>query len=46
MRALLVHALNEEARNFYLRYDFTPSPTDELHLYLLIKDAERLITQP
>lgn len=39
VRALLVHALNEQARNFYLRYDFEPSPTDPLHLLLLMKDA-------
>lgn len=26
VRALLVHALNEEARRFYMRFDFEPSP--------------------
>jgi GNAT superfamily N-acetyltransferase len=39
VRAILVHALHEQARDFYLRYDFEPSPTDPLHLLLLIKDA-------
>jgi GNAT superfamily N-acetyltransferase len=39
VRALLVHALHEEARNFYLRFEFEPSPTDDLHLFLTIKDA-------
>jgi GNAT superfamily N-acetyltransferase len=39
VRALLVHALHEQARAFYLRFDFEPSPTDPLHLLLLIKDA-------
>jgi GNAT superfamily N-acetyltransferase len=43
IRALLVHALNEEARRFYLRYDFEQSPTDELHLFLLLKDVRHLI---
>lgn len=38
-RALLVHALNDNAREFYARFDFEPSPTDPLHLMLLIKDA-------
>jgi hypothetical protein len=38
-----VHALNEEARQFYLRYDFEPSPTDDLHLFLLIKDAQEMV---
>lgn len=39
VRALLVHALHENARAFYLKFDFEPSPTDPLHLMLLIKDA-------
>lgn len=39
VRAILVHALHDQARNFYTRYQFEPSPTDPLHLMLLIKDA-------
>jgi len=39
VRALLVHALHERAREFYLHFDFEPSPTDPLHLFLLMKDA-------
>jgi len=39
VRALLVHALHEQARQFYLNFDFEPSPTDPLHLFLLLKDA-------
>lgn len=39
VRSLLVHALHEEAREFYLHYGFEQSPTDELHLHLLLKDA-------
>lgn len=39
VRALLVHALLEQARQFYLNFDFEPSPTDPLHLFLLIKDV-------
>jgi predicted N-acetyltransferase YhbS len=38
VRAVLVHALNEEARRFYMRFDFEPSPVDPLHLMLLMKD--------
>jgi predicted N-acetyltransferase YhbS len=38
IRALLVHALNEEARQFYMRFDFEPSPMHPLHLMLLMKD--------
>lgn len=43
VRALLVHALHEEAREFYLHYDFEPSPTDPLHLMLLLRDARTLL---
>jgi hypothetical protein len=35
-----VHALHDQARSFYTRYQFEPSPTDPLHLMLLIKDAK------
>jgi GNAT superfamily N-acetyltransferase len=38
VRAVLVHALNEEARRFYVRFDFEPSPVHPLHLMLLMKD--------
>jgi len=43
IRALLVHAKDEAARRFYLRYEFAPSPTDPLHLFLLLKDLKRLL---
>jgi predicted N-acetyltransferase YhbS len=43
VRALLVHALHDEARAFYLHFDFEPSPTDPLHLLLLMKDARALL---
>lgn len=43
VRALLVHALHKSAKDFYQRFDFEPSPTDELHLLLLIKDAKDLL---
>lgn len=44
VRALLVHAKDEGARAFYLRAaEFEPSPTDPLHLYLLMKDLRRAI---
>ena len=37
-RAVLVHAKDEAAKQFYQRFGFEPSPFDELHLYLLMKD--------
>lgn len=43
IRALLVHAQDEAARAFYERFDFEPSPTDPLHLFLLLKDLRRAL---
>lgn len=40
-RALLVHARDERAAAFYERLGFTRSPTDALHLMVLIKDLRR-----
>lgn len=45
IRAMLVHALHAEAKLFYLRYDFEPSPTDELHLFLLLQDARAIFVE-
>lgn len=45
-RGLLVHCESERARNFY-RYlvpEFETSPSDELHLVLLLKDIRRTFT--
>jgi GNAT superfamily N-acetyltransferase len=44
IRAFAVHAKDDEARRFYQHFDFVPSPTDPLHLFLLLKDVRRLIT--
>lgn len=38
IRAIVVHAKDDEAKAFYERYDFTTSPTDPYHLYILLKD--------
>ncbi len=38
VRALLVHAKDDPARAFYERFGFVASPTDPLHLTLLLKD--------
>jgi GNAT superfamily N-acetyltransferase len=40
-RAMLVHARDERAAAFYERLGFTRSPTDALHLMVLIKDLRR-----
>lgn len=39
VRVLLVHALHDQAREFYTRQGFESSPSDPLHLILLVKDA-------
>lgn len=44
VRALLVHAESEQARAFYLHLaEFDPSPTDPMHLFLLMKDLKATI---
>lgn len=45
VRALLIHAETPEAAAFYLGIDpgFEPSPTNPLHVLLLIKDLRRTI---
>jgi GNAT superfamily N-acetyltransferase len=42
-RGLLVHAESSDARDFHLHLvpEFESSPTDELHLVLLVKDIRR-----
>lgn len=44
-RGLLIHAETLEARDFYLHLvpEFEQSPTDELHLLLLMKDIRRTL---
>ena len=37
-RAVLVHAIDEEARSFYEHFGFQVSPTHAMHLMLLMKD--------
>jgi GNAT superfamily N-acetyltransferase len=43
IRALTVHAKDDAARAFYRRFDFIESPTDPLHLFLLLKDLRRYV---
>lgn len=42
IRALVVHAKDDGARGFYERFDFHPSPSDPLHLFMLLKDARKI----
>jgi GNAT superfamily N-acetyltransferase len=43
IRALVVHAKDDAARDFYLKHGFEPSPTDAYHLHSLLKDIRRSI---
>ncbi len=43
IRAVLVHAKDDNARRFYEHFDFDPCPTDAYHLYLLIKELRNLV---
>jgi len=45
IRAFAVHAKDEEARRFYLKFDFIPSPSDPMHLFVLLKDVRRVLGQ-
>ncbi|MEI8019058.1 MAG: GNAT family N-acetyltransferase [Schlesneria sp.] len=40
--AFAVHATDDNARQFYEHFGFVASPTDPLHLFLLIKDIRRI----
>ena len=46
IRALAAHAKDGPARAFYEHFGFMPSPTDSLHLFVLLKDVRRLLGLP
>ena len=43
IRALLIHAVDERARDWYGQFGFERSPTNPLHLILLMKDLRATI---
>ena len=43
VRAVLVQAIDAKARDFYLRFGFSPSPIDDLRLMLLMKDLRAFL---
>lgn len=43
IRAILVHAISDEARRFYEHYGFAASPIDPLTLMITVADAERAL---
>jgi GNAT superfamily N-acetyltransferase len=44
IRALAVHAKDELSRSFYQEFDFISSPTDPMHLFVLLKDVRRIVS--
>ena len=43
-RAVVVHAISDDAVRFYERFGFEASPTDPHHLVLLMKDLRKLLS--
>jgi len=43
IRALLVHALSEEAKRFYLQSGFHESPTNDLTLMITLAEAKNAL---
>jgi GNAT superfamily N-acetyltransferase len=44
-RVLLVHAKHDAARAWYSKYGFEESPSDPLHLMMLLKDVRAFVAQ-
>jgi predicted N-acetyltransferase YhbS len=42
-RVLLVHAKHDAAKQWYMQFDFEASPTDSLHLLMLLKDVRAFL---
>ena len=45
IQALLVHAKDDSARQWYLNWEFEPSATDPFHLFLLLKDIKAIVNK-
>jgi len=42
-RAVLVHAIDDQAKRFYQYFEFVVSPVNDLHLLLLMKDLRAML---
>jgi GNAT superfamily N-acetyltransferase len=45
VRAMLVHAISDEARTFYEHWGFKPSPVDPMTLMITIDEARRMLAR-
>lgn len=43
MRAILVHAISEEAKRFYEKYGFIPSPVDPQTVMITVAEALKML---
>lgn len=43
LRALAAHAKDQQAAAFYAHFGFEPSPTDPLHMFVMLKDVRRML---
>ena len=42
---MLVHAISEDAKRFYERCGFQPSPVDPMTLMITLRDAAKALTE-
>jgi GNAT superfamily N-acetyltransferase len=45
VRAILVHAISEDAKRFYERCGFRPSPLDPMTLMITLSEAEKMLVE-
>jgi GNAT superfamily N-acetyltransferase len=45
IRAMAVHAKDDDARAFYEHFGFVAAPTDPYHLFVLLKDVRAVLKQ-
>jgi len=43
IRAILMHTISDEAKRFYERYGFAPSPIEPMTLMITVRDAEKAL---
>jgi len=43
VRAILVHAISDEAKSFYERHGFRPSPIEPMTLMITIEEAQKML---
>jgi GNAT superfamily N-acetyltransferase len=46
IRAVLLHAISDEAKRFYEKAGFSPSPVDPMTMMILLADVEKAVGAP